>query len=79
VIIDLEMPGLRGGATAARLRSINPEVKILIHTGVESSPAGQSLLPDGCLALLKKPADIDVLLQTVDQALGADRPGVEPS
>jgi two-component system cell cycle sensor histidine kinase/response regulator CckA len=73
VITDLDMPSLGGRATAAALLSINPKVKIVVATGLDSLPKGGFDIPVGCRALLKKPCETGLLLQTVDQVLRGER------
>jgi PAS domain S-box-containing protein len=69
VITDLDMPLLGGQAAAAALRSMNPEVKIVVATGLDVPPGGGTALPADCRAVLKKPYGVDRLLQTLDQVL----------
>ena len=74
VITDLDMPTLGGGATAGALLSMNPEVKIVVATGLDSQPKGGLALPAGCRAVLKKPFEAGLLLQTVNLTLQGERP-----
>lgn len=77
VITDLDMPTMDGAAAAAALLSMNPGVKIMVATGVGSFPSGRTPVPAGCLAVLKKPCDVGLLLQTINSVLRGERPSQE--
>jgi PAS domain S-box-containing protein len=72
VLTDLDMPALGGRAAAAALLTMNPQVKIVVVTGLEAPPASASGGPAGYRAVLKKPCPSGLLLQTVDQVLHAE-------
>ena len=69
VITDLDMPGLGGCATVDALLSLNPDLKIVVATGLNFLPKGGAAVPVGCRAWLKKPYGTALLLQTVDLVL----------
>jgi len=77
VITDLDMPSLGGHATTAALLSMNPNVKIVVATGLVSLPDDGSAIPAGCRALLKKPCETGLFLQTVDRVLRDDKQSFE--
>ena len=60
--------------TAAALLSLNPEVKIVVATGLDSPSRGQAAVPAGCRAALKKPYVTSRLLQTMHLILQGERP-----
>jgi len=68
VFLDLVMPGLNGLQTLERLRSFDPEVKVVLCSGLgdteeENLPQGVSFIP--------KPFPLETLSQKVAAALGA--------
>ena len=68
VLLDLVMPGLNGLQTLERLRSFDPEVKVVLCSGLgdteeENLPQGVSFIP--------KPLPLETLSQKVAAALGA--------
>jgi len=68
VLLDLVMPGLNGLQTLERLRSFDPEVKVVLCSGLgdteeENLPQGVSFIP--------KPFPLETLSQKVAAALGA--------
>ena len=77
VITDLDMPVLGGNGTTAALLSLNPEVKIVVATGLDSPSRGQAAVPAGCRAALKKPYVTSLLLQTMHRILQGERPTLE--
>ncbi|MEI8045348.1 MAG: ATP-binding protein, partial [Verrucomicrobiota bacterium] len=77
VITDLDMPTMDGAAAAGALLSMNPGVKIMVATGVGSFPSGRTPVPAGCRAVLKKPCNASLLLQTINAVLRGERPPQE--
>ena len=73
VITDLDMPTLDGAAAAAALLSINPDVKIMVVTGLGSYPAS-GMAVAGCRAVIRKPCQTRLLLQTINLVLQGKRP-----
>jgi DNA-binding NtrC family response regulator len=68
VLLDVKMPGIDGIETLRRIRATHPLVEVIMLTGhatVETAIEGMRL---GAFDYLKKPADIEILLQKVQQA-----------
>jgi signal transduction histidine kinase/CheY-like chemotaxis protein len=61
VLLDLNMPGLDGEATQARLLALDPDVKIVFATGDGDTRRHSVLLGRGALAVLEKPYSLDAL------------------
>jgi DNA-binding NtrC family response regulator len=66
VILDNRMPGLQGSDIVDRLKNIKSEVKVVLLTGSITS-THKDLMID---AFMRKPVDLNKLLETVEQALG---------
>jgi DNA-binding NarL/FixJ family response regulator len=64
------MPGMNGGATYRRIRSMNPGVKVLLWSGYHSDEEVASLLKQGCVGFVQKPVDIVSLSKTISGILG---------
>jgi two-component system cell cycle sensor histidine kinase/response regulator CckA len=67
VLLDMIMPGLNGRQTLARLRVLNPLVRVILCSGMDETkeedlPAGVSFIP--------KPVPIEVLSQKIAAAIG---------
>jgi CheY-like chemotaxis protein len=69
VVLDLLMPRLGGAETFRALRSINPEVRIVVTSGYDDGHV-RSLLAEGADRFLPKPYTRSQLLCALDQALG---------
>jgi two-component system, cell cycle sensor histidine kinase and response regulator CckA len=66
VLLDMIMPGLNGLQTLARLRDLNPQIRVILCSGMvetqeENLPAGVSFVP--------KPVPLEILSQKVAAAL----------
>jgi two-component system, cell cycle sensor histidine kinase and response regulator CckA len=55
VLLDLTMPGMNGDAALAALRSINPQVRVVLASGYSSDDRLAALAPGGSLIFLQKP------------------------
>ncbi len=62
LITDVVLPGLVGWSLVARARRINPDLPVLVLSGVQTAPAGLHLgTPSSRTAFLSKPYDIEQL------------------
>jgi CheY-like chemotaxis protein len=68
VLTDLDMPFMDGSATAAALRKIAPDVKIIIASGSEKE-IGDARRLAKAHAFIEKPFSIEDLLKTVHEVL----------
>jgi two-component system, cell cycle sensor histidine kinase and response regulator CckA len=69
VLTDLNMPSMSGPDTIAMLRQINPNVRIIVATGADSAHGATSPAELGVQALMKKPFDVFMLLDTLRNVL----------
>jgi len=67
VLLDLRMPGKNGWETLARLRRSRPLLRVIIITALPDQQAAAEAAGVG--ALLEKPLDIPVLLETMRRLL----------
>jgi CheY-like chemotaxis protein len=70
VLLDLNMPGLDGEATQARLLALDPNVKIVFATGDGDTRRHSVLLGRGALAVLEKPYSLDALFAVLAEHRG---------
>ncbi|MFC1524750.1 response regulator [Planctomycetota bacterium] len=68
VILDLIMPMLSGEDTYAKLKDINPTVKVLLISGYDNSMA-QNMLEAGAHEFVQKPFNVDKLAKSVRRIL----------
>ncbi|MFZ2089903.1 MAG: response regulator, partial [Desulfobaccales bacterium] len=62
------MPGMNGLQTLARLRDLNPEVRVILCSGMDETT--EEGLPPG-VSFIPKPVPLEILSQKVAAALGA--------
>ncbi len=61
VILDMIMPDLSGGAVFDHLKSVQPDIKVLLSTGYSLSGQAEEILKRGCNGVIQKPFDIEKL------------------
>ena len=69
VILDLNMPGMSGGAVFEELRKLKPDVKILLTSGYGLGGQTQELLASGGCGFIQKPFTIAALTQRLSEIL----------
>ena len=69
VILDLIMPDMSGSETYNLLKSINPEVKVLLSSGYDIKGKASDLLKIGCNGFIQKPFDMEMLSQSIKDIL----------
>jgi PAS domain S-box-containing protein len=69
VILDMIMPEMGGGETYDRLKTINPEIKVLLSTGYSINGQATDILKRGCNGFIQKPFSIEELSQKVRSIL----------
>ncbi len=69
VILDMTMPGLDGAQTFERLRSLDPELPVIVSTGFARSNGAAALVEAGAVGVLHKPFRIRDLVAALQDAL----------
>jgi len=69
VILDLNMPGMSGGAVFEELRKLKPDVKVLLTSGYGLDGQIQELLASGACGFAQKPFSIVALTQKLTELL----------
>ncbi|MCX7635092.1 MAG: response regulator, partial [Syntrophales bacterium] len=69
VIMDMIMPGMNGGETIERLRSLNPTVPIVLSSGYSMNGMAKEVMAKGVQAFLQKPFRLDTLSRTIQEIL----------
>jgi two-component system cell cycle sensor histidine kinase/response regulator CckA len=69
VVLDLTMPELDGSACFRALRSLKPDVKVLLTSGYDEQDAVNAFSGEGLAGFLQKPFTFDELLAKVREAL----------
>jgi len=68
MVLDMRMPGIDGMEVLRRVKKENPSTEVIVLTGHGSEKEKALALRLGAFAYLLKPADIDVLSDTVRRA-----------
>jgi PAS domain S-box-containing protein len=71
VILDMIMPGMSGGEAFDRLKSLNPDVKVLLSTGYSLSGQAKEIMARGCGGFIQKPYKIEKLSHKIRDLLEA--------
>jgi signal transduction histidine kinase/ActR/RegA family two-component response regulator len=69
IMLDIIMPEMGGEDTFRHLKSINPDVKVLLCSGSCLEGQAEKLLNQGCLGFLQKPFDLFKLSQEIIKIL----------
>jgi two-component system, cell cycle sensor histidine kinase and response regulator CckA len=69
VILDMIMPDMSGGETYDRLKSINPEIKVLLSTGYSINAQAMEIINRGCKGFIQKPFAMKELSQKIKEIL----------
>lgn len=77
VALDMIMPEMSGKETYARLKEIDPNVKVLLVSGYSLNKQVEDLMSLGCNGFIQKPFDIIQLSQKIRTVLNADRHEVQ--
>lgn len=68
MVLDLKMPGVDGFEVLKKIKANNPEIEVIILTGHGSKEDKKTCMELGAFAYLQKPADIDILTDTMRMA-----------
>jgi two-component system OmpR family response regulator len=68
ILLDMAMPGMDGIETLKRLLDLNPDLQVILLTGRATLEQAATAIKLGALDLLEKPADIDTLVQRIEDA-----------
>jgi DNA-binding NtrC family response regulator len=68
IILDLSMPDMDGLETLKRLVTENPDLQVIMLTGHATIENGIEAIKRGAMEFLKKPADLQDLIQRIQTA-----------
>ncbi|MBI2544509.1 MAG: response regulator [Candidatus Rokubacteria bacterium] len=69
ILLDILMPGLSGLSVLEQIRATNPEVGIIMVTGIGDDTVARQTLALGAFDYVTKPIDFDYLKRTVETFL----------
>jgi CheY-like chemotaxis protein len=67
MILDLNMPGINGVEVLQRIKTSNPDIKVIILTGHGGEKVRETCLKMGAFAYLQKPIDFSQLANIINQ------------
>ena len=70
VILDLIMPGMSGYEVFRALKTINPNVKVLLFSGFSVNDEAQKAIEQGAVGYLQKPTKKEILSQQLARIVG---------
>lgn len=68
IILDLAMPGMDGIETMKHLLGENPDLQVILLTGHATLEKGVEAMKLGAVDFLEKPADIQKLMEKIEEA-----------
>ena len=68
IILDLSMPGMDGIETLKHLLEANPDLQVILLTGYATVQKGIEAVKLGAMDFLEKPADIQKLMEKIQEA-----------
>jgi CheY-like chemotaxis protein len=69
VVLDIIMPDMGGGEVYDKIKTINPEVKVLLSSGYSVDGQAIELLERGCDGFMQKPFTMEELSGKIEQIL----------
>ncbi len=70
VLLDMVMPGMDGREVFHRMRSINPQLAVVVSSGYSHDRDADDLLEQGAAGFVQKPYRIAELMRVVNEAIG---------
>jgi len=68
MILDLKMPGIDGFEVLKKIKKSKPDIEVIILTGHGTETDKKTCMDLGAFAYLQKPADIDLITETMKKA-----------
>lgn len=76
MLLDLKMPGIDGMEVLRRVRKLFPSIQVIIHTGHGNDLDEAEARSLGVFDYLKKPVDIDLLVERIKAAYAEKKAGM---
>ena len=68
VVLDINMPDMRGGEVLEKIKEIDPGVKVLLTTGSDINREVKDIMKQGCRGFIQKPftiTELDAKIQSI--------------
>jgi CheY-like chemotaxis protein len=69
VLLDLTMPGISGEETLRHLKSIQPDVKVILSSGYNQTEIINRFVGKGLAGFIQKPYSATALIQTIERVI----------
>jgi len=69
VVLDMIMPDENGANTYKRLKKINPDIRVLVASGLERDGNADEILNDGQNGFIRKPFQFEEFTNNIDAVL----------
>ena len=69
IILDMIMPGLEAGDICDRLRTLNPDVKVLLSSGYGLDQKTKGIIERGCSGFIQKPFNMKILEDKIGEIM----------
>jgi DNA-binding NtrC family response regulator len=69
VLLDIEMPGLRGVDALPAIRALAPATAVIMISGVDDADLAKQALARGAFDYIVKPPDLNYLAQSLQAAI----------
>ena len=79
VVLDMIMPDETGASTYKRLKKLNPDIRVLITSGMEKNGNVDEILNDGQNGFIQKPFKFAELTKNIDTVLSLEKRSGTPS
>ena len=71
VLLDIIMPDMGGEKVYARMKSLKPDVKVLVSSGYSIDWQARKMLEDGCNGFIQKPFKMQELALQIRNILSS--------
>ena len=71
LILDLIMPGVGGEAVFDHVKSVRPDIRVILCSGYSAEGQAESILGKGCDAFIQKPYNLNQFSQRIKEVLSA--------
>jgi CheY-like chemotaxis protein len=78
LIVDFRLPGITGLEFMFKVRQRNPDVKVILITGVQDRQVRRKIAEAGAYAFFQKPVVMDDFLEMVEKALDENQEALLP-
>lgn len=72
ILLDMKMPGLSGSETLKQLRTIDPNITVILSSGYSEEETRRSLANQMPIRFLPKPYNFDTLVENVKKVMDED-------